>query len=411
MDITATPFEASQVDALREAMVGGLRAEGWVRSDRVAEAFRAVPRHLFAPGTELETAYADDSVVTKRDEQGNATSAVSAPYIQAMMLEQAGVGAGMRVLEIGSSGCNAALIAELVGVHGVVTTVDIDPGVVESTRQCLAAAGYPDVNVVLADAEGGVPEHAPYDRVIVTAGAWDIPPAWVEQLAVGGWLVVPLRMQGLTRSVVFEQWGERLRSRDVRLCGFVPMQGAGEYRERVVALDGDEVRLRVDGRQEVDADRLQGAVWAPRVERWSGVEIGPFEPMNDLDLWLSTMLPNFCLLTATSSAIDAGIAPRGARIGVSTAVVGGSYAHRVTRPISAERDRFEFGVYAHGADADNLADQYVDLIRMWDREHRSGAGPHIEVHPVDTPDTALPNGLVLDKTHTRVAISWLPTTS
>ncbi|MGH3832644.1 MAG: methyltransferase domain-containing protein [Pseudonocardiaceae bacterium] len=174
----STAEEATRVNALREAMVRELREPGWIRSDRVAEAFRAVPRHLFAPGTPLEIAYAThDSVVTKSNEQGKATSVVSAPYIQAMMMEQAGISPGMRVLEIGSGGYNAALIAELVGEAGQVTTVDIDSDVVDRARSCLAAAGYHKVNVVMADAEGGVPEHAPYDRVIVTVGAWDIPPA------------------------------------------------------------------------------------------------------------------------------------------------------------------------------------------------------------------------------------------
>lgn len=92
----------------------------------------------------------------------------------------------MRVLEIGSGGYNAALIAELVGETGQVTTVDIDPDVADRAQSCLAAAGYHRVNVVVADAEGGVPKHAPYDRMIVTVGAWDIPPAWSDQLAEGG---------------------------------------------------------------------------------------------------------------------------------------------------------------------------------------------------------------------------------
>lgn len=152
--------------ALREVMVRELCEQGWIRSERVADAFRTVPRHLFAPGTSLETAYAThNSVVTKSDEQGKATSVVSAPYIQAMMVEQAGISPGMRVLEIGSGGYNAALIAELVGEAGEVTTVDIDPDVVDRARSCLMAAGYNKISLVVADAEGGVPEHAPYDRM------------------------------------------------------------------------------------------------------------------------------------------------------------------------------------------------------------------------------------------------------
>lgn len=152
--------EATQTDALREELVNKLiaqRAElNAVLSSEVEAAFRTVPRHLFVPGVPVQTAYANDTVVTKRDERGIALNSMSAPWLQAMMLEQAQLAPGMRVLEIGSGGYNAALITELVGEEGEITTVDIDPDVVERARHCLAAAGYRRVNVVLADAEGGV---------------------------------------------------------------------------------------------------------------------------------------------------------------------------------------------------------------------------------------------------------------
>jgi protein-L-isoaspartate(D-aspartate) O-methyltransferase len=171
-----TAFQsAAQAASLRAGLVDELRELRAIRSDRVAEAFRKVPRHLFAPGASLGLAYANDVVIIKRDGRGVAMSSVSAPRIQALMLEQAQLGPGMRCLEIGSGGYNAALMAELVGGDGEVTTVDIDPEVVGRARRCLADAGYPRVNVVLADGEQGAAEHAPYDRVIVTAGAWDIP--------------------------------------------------------------------------------------------------------------------------------------------------------------------------------------------------------------------------------------------
>jgi protein-L-isoaspartate(D-aspartate) O-methyltransferase len=165
--------EMVQAYALREVIIADLRELGAIRNGRVAQAFRAVPRHLFAPGETLEAAYAaNSSVVTRRDERGVALSTVSAAHIQATMLEQAALRPGMRVLVIGSGGCNAALIAEMAGE---VTSIDIDPKVVDRARHCLAAAGYDAINLVVGDAEGGVIDHAPYDRVIVTAGAWDIP--------------------------------------------------------------------------------------------------------------------------------------------------------------------------------------------------------------------------------------------
>ena len=398
----------SDAEALREAMVAQLRELGAIRSDQVSDAFRAVPRHLFAPGEPLETVYAPTrAIVTKRNTHGAAISSLSESHIQATMLEQAQLGPGMRVLEIGSGGYNAALIAELVGESGRVVSVDIDPEIVDRARACLAAAGYHRVNVVVADAEGGVPEYAPYDRIIVTVGAWDIPPAWLDQLSEGGRLVVPLRMRGLTRSVAFERDGDHLVSRDYRLCGFVPMQGVGAHLERLVALDGGDVVLRVDEQQQIDADRLRDALFGPRVECWSGVV---FDHVDELDLWLATAVPVFGILAATDASIDRGLVarsatPRSANRGVPTAVSGGSLAYRTKRPIEGAND-FETGVYAHGPEAEALAEEYVELLRTWDCEHRNGPGARIAVYPAATPDEKLPTGRVIDKRHTRVVISW-----
>lgn len=403
MNVSAAD-EVAQAEALREAMIAELRALKAIRSDRVANAFRAVPRHLFATREPLKEVYAADSaLVTKRDERGAAASAVTSAHMQATMLEQAQLGPGMRVLEIGSGGYNAALIAELVGETGEVTTVDIDPDVVDRAQSCLVAAGYHGVNVVAADAEGGVPEHAPYDRVIVTVGAWDIPPAWSDQLAEGGRIVVPLRMRGLTRSVAFERDGDHLVSRAYHLCGFVPIQGIGAHTERLVPLDGDEVGLRIDEEQPVDADRLRDALFAPRVERWSEVV---FDQVDELDLWLGTAVPVFGLLTAKDGPIDRGLVARSASRGrAPTALSRGSFAYRTKRSIPSMGE-FETGVYAHGPEAEALAKQYVELIQTWDRDHRHGPGARIAVYPAATPDADLPPGRVIDKKHTRVVISW-----
>jgi len=109
------------------------------------------------------------TLAPKTDADGAATSVVSAAHIQAVMLEQAQLEPGMNVLEIGSSGYNAALIAELVGSDGAVTTIDIDPDIVARATTNLRSAGYDRVRVVQADAEHGLARYAPYDRIIVTA--------------------------------------------------------------------------------------------------------------------------------------------------------------------------------------------------------------------------------------------------
>ena len=115
-----------RADELRAAMVRALRDEGVIVSGPVAAAFAAVPRHLFAPGESLAAAYAPHgTVVPRRDADGLLLSVIPAPNIQAMKLEPAGIEPGMRVLEVGSGGYNAALIAELAGPGGHVTTVDV----------------------------------------------------------------------------------------------------------------------------------------------------------------------------------------------------------------------------------------------------------------------------------------------
>ncbi len=401
--MTEVIADSAHAAQLRDRLTDELVAKGTIVSKEVEAAFRAVPRHLFAPGATLKESYAQDTVRTKRDEHGITISAVSAPRIQAMMLEQAGLRPRMRVLEIGSGGYNAALLAELVGEDGEVTTVDIDPEVTDRARNCLTQAGYSRVNVVLADAEGGVPQHGPYDRILVTAGAWDIPPAWVDQLTEGGRLVVPLRMRGLTRSIVFGREGGHLASRGYELCGFVPMQGAGERRERLVLLDGDMVGLRVDDGQQLDADRLREALSQPRVQAWSQVTAGPGERFDGLHLWLALAVPEFCLLGAQREAVDRGIVAHAWPLGVPTAVAGGSFAYLGLRPVNPERQRFEFGAYAHGPDADSLAHRMIEHIQSWDG---TSLNARIEAHPADTPDADLPDGHVINKKHTRVVISW-----
>jgi protein-L-isoaspartate(D-aspartate) O-methyltransferase len=404
MDTETGPPASAGV--LRAALADQLREQEAIRSGGVDDAFRAVPRHMFAPGVSLEMAYANESVITKRDERGLAMSAVSAPWLQAMMLEQARVAPGMRALEIGSGGYNAALMAELVGEAGEVTTVDIDPDVTGRAGRCLAEAGYERVNVVLADAEDGVKDHAPYDRIIVTAGAWDIPPAWVDQLGPGGRIVVPLRMRGLTRSVAFERADGHLVSLGHEMCGFVPMQGASAHGERLVRLHGDNVGLRIEDSQPVDADGLREALRQPRTEAWSQVQFGGAEPFDGLYLWLATCLPGFGLLVRQRTDAARALADPSSPLGTPTLVEGNSFAYHTFRDSGPGPDTYEFGAFAHGPDAARLAGQVSEQIRAWDRDHRHGPTAQITVHPAGTPDQQLPAGRVIDKRHTRITISW-----
>lgn len=401
--------EAPAEQQLRDALAQNLIEIGAARSPRVVAAFRTVRRHLATPEADMAWTYnAEVATITKTDEHGVDISSVSAPRVQAMQMEQADLAPGMSVLEIGSGGPNAANLAEVVGEDGRVVTVDIDPEVTSRATAFLKETGYRNVTVLTADAEHGAPDHAPFDRIIVTVQAADIPPTWVAQLKDGGRLVVPLRMRSLTRTVAFVRDGDRLVSDGFELCGFVPMQGVGENRVRLAVLhdvEGEEVGLRLDGHPEPDTAALTKSLAMSRNVQWSGVTLGGSESNEHLDMWLTTALDNLPLLAAKPGARERGLVASASPLGIPTLVDGDSFAYRTVRATDQE-DRYELGAIGHGPHGQQLAERLVEEIRTWDRDHR-GDRAHIEVYPASTPDDRLPaDGRRIERRHSRVTITW-----
>jgi protein-L-isoaspartate(D-aspartate) O-methyltransferase len=403
-------------DDLRAAMVDQLIAEhtdkGLTMRPEVEAALRTVPRHLFTPGAPLEEAYRPDhAVITKRigDE---AVSSVSAAWLIAEMIGQAadaldGGLRGRHVLEIGSGGYNAALLRELVGPEGSVTTVDIDSDVTDRATACLAAAGYDDVRVVCADADHPIPGGRTYDLVIVTVGAWDIAPAWLEQLTEDGVLVVPLRTFGMTRSWALRRSGDRLISHSQRLCGFVSMRGDGAHEVRYADI-AEGVHLRLDEDQQTDVDTVAGLLTHSPTEAWTGVSLPPQTILADLDLWLAARaieaVEQFVVLTAQQEAVDTGTVAPAWRFGTPAVLHDGTFTYR-----SALRwtdDRFDLGARAHGPSAADAAELMVERMRAW--VDASQPGPALHLAPAGTPDGDLPAGTVLDKRHSRVVLTFTP---
>ncbi|MFE0683460.1 methyltransferase, FxLD system [Streptomyces sp. NPDC058961] len=407
-ETTENPGSTASPDTLRDLLTDQLIEQGNIHSKPVEAAFRAVPRHLFAPEVAPGKAYAAESVVaTKKDEHGITVSSVSAPSIQATMLEQAEITPGMRVAEIGSGGVNAAMLAELVGEDGEVVTGDIDLFVTDRARRFLDATGYARVRVVTADGEDGFPGHAPLDRLLVTVGSWDIPPAWMDQLADHGRLVVPLRMRGLTRSVAFDKEDGHLVSRSAEICGFVTMQGAGAHKERLLLLRGKEIGLRFDDDWGADPEALNGALDTGRAEVWSGVTVGRGETFGGLQMWLATAVDGFCQLSVDAK-LDTGLVAPQNRIACPAVVEGGSFAYLTvnrTEDVPGE-PVFEFGAHGFGPDGPAVAGRFAEQIRIWDRDYRHGPDPVIYAYPAATPEEDLPQGRVIPKRHVRVVISW-----
>jgi protein-L-isoaspartate(D-aspartate) O-methyltransferase len=189
-----TSSTGTRPDDLRNRMVDHIEAAGHLPSSSVEQALRTVPRHLFVPEASVEDAYANKAITTKPGGPGGRpASCASVPTVVAMMLGQLDAQPGDRILEIGAgTGYNAALVAELVGETGQVSTIDIYRDVAEQARRALDETGYGRVHVITGDGALGAQDRAPFDRIIVTVGPWDLPPAWFGQLAPGGRLVVPL---------------------------------------------------------------------------------------------------------------------------------------------------------------------------------------------------------------------------
>ncbi|HET9224839.1 MAG TPA: methyltransferase domain-containing protein, partial [Roseiflexaceae bacterium] len=321
----AAPDPVQDLTTLRQALVDHLKRAGFIASAPVEAAFRAISRHLFLPGVAPEQAYRDEAIPTKfLDDQ--AVSSSSQPAIMAIMLEQLGLEPGQRVLEIGAgTGYNAALMAQIVGPVGQVVTIDIDEDIVEAARAHLASAGLERVQVVCGDGGYGWDAGAAYDRIVLTVGAWDIAPAWLEQLKPGGRILLPLSLAGPQVSVAFELADGYLASRSIKDCGFMRLRGAFAETEGTNLKLGPEPGLYASFANERadDAEAIYGLLTGPARDRPTGVVTKADEVWGGLSLWLAIREPALCNLSVEGELASSGIVPylfgwKGQRIWCST---------------------------------------------------------------------------------------------
>ncbi|KIF06342.1 methyltransferase [Streptomyces sp. RSD-27] len=419
-DQPPVPGEPAEAARLRASMTQMVIDGGWAPSERVRDALRTVPRHRFAPEVNLAAAYdgGDRAVITRYDETGRAISSVSAAWLQADMIEHLGLKPGAVVFEAGSGGYNAELIAHVTGPDGRVVTVDIDPWVVRRTRRFLTEAGSGRVTSVEADAALGAPRHLVprdgFDASMITYNCWDIAPAWREQLAEGGLLVLPLEMGGYTRAVTFERRGQVLHARHFTYCGFVRDQGQQARTIPVVSLLDGGLTLRFEHGTAADTTGLEEALRGPRHEIATGVTMGADAYFGSLQLYVATTLSGFCRLAAHQD-------PDGAVTGIAKdrdapAITGEAslayLIHVQTKGGNSPQDKeWEWTVHAFGEQGPELAERLAATVRAWDRHIRADdndrhADPVLTVHPAGTPDDALPAGDVLDKEHCRLVFRW-----
>lgn len=208
----------------RERMVSLIRRRG-ISDPAICEAFRSVARERFVPEEVREFAYQDAPLPIGKDQT------ISQPYMVALMVEAMRLGPQDRVLEIGAgSGYSAAVTAK---IAAEVFTVERHAELAESARRRLEEEGFTNVHVLWGDGTLGWPENAPYDAIAVTAGGPGIPQPLLDQLAVGGRLVIPVGTDRMQQSLirVTKTAAERFEEEDLGEVRFVPLVGVAGWQE------------------------------------------------------------------------------------------------------------------------------------------------------------------------------------
>jgi len=209
--------DVREYDRLRLRMVERQIKGRGVRDKRVLEAMRKVPRHLFLPPEKADQAYEDHPVSIGRGQT------ISQPYMVALMTEALELRGDEKVLEIGTgSGYQTAILAELARE---VYSVERIPELADEAVERLEGLGYTNVHVRVGNGTLGWPEQAPFDAILVTAGAPKVPKSLKAQLADGGRLVIPVGSEFHQVLYRIRRRGDEFLEEPLTSCVFVPLIG------------------------------------------------------------------------------------------------------------------------------------------------------------------------------------------
>lgn len=428
MTLTATIAERVQ------ALIEQLQSNGSLTQAVVAGAFRAVPRHHFLPALPLDEAYRDDAIPTKFSPDGShPISSSSQPSMMAIMLEQLAVRPGQRILEIGAgTGYNAALLAHLVGPSGAVVTLDLDEDIVEAARAHLAAAGVTNVQVICTDGALGYPPAAPYDHIILTVGAWDIAPAWYEQLKPGGRLVLPLEIApGTQKSAALVKLaapaadGRLFDTKSLRDCGFMRLRGSLAGPEQHFPLGPEPGLTLIAGQTPAAApEALYAWLLAGGHATTTGLTATPEQIWSSLGLWLGLNALEACTLLAGQGQAERGVipclfdfpGPNNQRSCLSPGLLTASGCGVLGRgpgipypQADAAAAPFELYLWSYGPDSAAAA-RLGRLLADWQAAGRPGsAGLLLSVYDRAAPLPPLaPHTVVVEKPATRLLLTFAP---
>lgn len=205
----------------QEETLARLVSEGYLKAERIIEAMRAIKREDFVPLQMRPYAWEDHPLPIGHGQT------ISAPHMYAIMLETAGIRPGDRVLEIGAgSGYGAALLSFLAGKKGKVYSMEVVHALADSARKNLARSGL-GATVIEADGRQGYPQGAPYDRIMVTASSESVPSALLEQLKVGGKMLIPVGSH-FQELMLVEKSKSGVNIKPILSVVFVPLVGHSE---------------------------------------------------------------------------------------------------------------------------------------------------------------------------------------
>ena len=214
-----TPMMEPTFHNARQAMVEEQILDRGIQDPLVIQAMRQVPRHRFVPKSELQHAYEDRPLSIGHDQT------ISQPYIVAFMTEALTLDASNKVLEIGTgSGYQAAILAE---ITSEVFTVEIVEPLAAQAKETLTQLGYSNIQVRTGDGYKGWPSESPFDAIILTAAPDHIPQPLLDQLALGGRLIVPVGTY-LQKLILVLRTEEGYQQRTLLPVAFVPMTGEAE---------------------------------------------------------------------------------------------------------------------------------------------------------------------------------------
>lgn len=213
-------------EATRAKIVERYRAEGYIKTERMARAMMTVKREGFMDSQYIEYAYYDQPFPIP----GDGRQTISAPYMYPIFYEALEVNTGESVLEVGTgSGYGAALAKELVGSSGKVVSIEINEVTIEFARSNLIRSGYGDIILVLGDGSQGWEAEAPYDKVCITASCPDVPPPLVQQLKEPGRLIAPVgapnSLWGQELLLMSKERGGKTNKKSLMQVVYVPLQG------------------------------------------------------------------------------------------------------------------------------------------------------------------------------------------